>query len=51
MRQCVKYIHNPDMTLNFSPHRQIYKVFDKTSSFLSFDIVVPYLAHECITMQ
>ena len=55
LRRCVMYIHDSDMTLTFDLKVNLYRVFDMffvfgPQLFLSFDIVIPYLAHKCITM-
>ena len=54
MRGCVKYIHDPDTTLNFDLNVKFIGFMTwlrvQASAFLSFDIVILCLARECITM-
>ena len=54
MGVCVKYIHDPDTTLTFDLKVKFIGFMTwlcvRASAFLSFDIVILCLAHECITM-
>ena len=52
MRECVKYIHDPDLTLNFDLNVKFIDFVFRPQLFLSFDIVILCLACECtcITM-
>ena len=55
MRQCVTNIHDPDTALTFDLNVKIIGFLTwlcvwSTAFFLSFDIVIPYFAHECITI-
>ena len=54
MRGFVKYIHDPDMTLNFDLKVKFIGYMTwlcvQASAFLSFDIVILCLAYEWITM-
>ena len=54
MRECVKYIHDPDTTLTFDLKVKFIGFMTwlcvKASVFLCFDIVILCLACECITM-
>ena len=55
MRRCVKYIHNPDTTLNFDLKVKFigfltcFRVRPITSFLI--DIGLPYLAHWCIIIR
>ena len=54
MRGCVKYIHDPDTTLNFDLKVKFIGFMTwlcvQASAFLSFDIVILCLSCKCITM-
>ena len=54
MRGCVKYIHDPDTTLNFDRKVKFIEFMTwfcvQASAFLFIDIVILRLALECITM-
>ena len=54
IRECIKYIHDPDMTLTFDLNVKFIGFMTwlcvQASVFLSFDIVILCLARECITM-
>ena len=53
-RGCVRYIHDPDTTLNFDLKVKFIGFMTwlcvQASAFLFFDIVILCLASECITM-
>ena len=54
IRQCVKNIHDPDIALTFDLKVKIIGFLTwlrvRSTAFLSFDIVIPYFARECITI-
>ena len=54
MSACVTFIHDPDRTCIFDLKVQFIRCMTwfcvRTTAFLSFDIVILWLARECITM-
>ena len=55
MRGCVKYIHDPDTTLNFDLKVKFIGFLTcfrvRPITFFWIDIGLPYLAHGCITIR
>ena len=54
IKKCVAFIHDLDTTLTFDLNFKFIEFFTWLcvwgTAFSSFDLVLPYLSHECITM-